>query len=68
MRQILFTIELILILLISVSVSAIDIDSLLIKSVGGPSALDSIAAMTGYRAEGSVILNGQPGRFVEYFA
>ena len=46
---------------------AIDLDSLFVQSVGGPVAVDNLRRMISYQAEGSVVLNGMPGRFVEYF-
>jgi len=58
---------LVLTLGIGASAAAFDLDSLLIESVGGPDAVDSIAAMKSYMTEGSIILNGVPGRFTEYF-
>ncbi len=53
--------------LMAATSAAIDLDSLFVQSVGGPAAVDSLRRMTSYQAEGSVVLNGMPGRFVEYF-
>ncbi len=54
-------------LLLIVPVAAVEVDSLLVASVGGPAAVDSLRGMTSYTAEGVVTLNGLPGRFTEYF-
>lgn len=54
-------------LLMAATSVAIDLDSLFVQSVGGPAAVDSLRRMTSFQAERSVILNGMPGRFVEYF-
>ena len=45
-----------------------NLDSLLVQSVGGPAALDSLHCVSSFRAEGVVDLNGQAGRFVELFS
>jgi hypothetical protein len=52
---------------LGVSGYAFNLDSLLVVSVGGPEALDSIKHLRSFRAEGSINLNGQQGRFIEYF-
>lgn len=54
--------------LMAASVCAIDLDSLFVVSVGGPAAVDSLRRLTSYHAEGSMVLNGTPGRFVEDYA
>lgn len=57
-----------LFLCLSAPVGALNLDSLLVESIGGPAALDSLKTIYNYRAEGSVELNGQPGTFNMYFA
>lgn len=52
---------------VSAQVVAFNLDSLLIVSIGGSGAYDSLKHLISYRTEGSVNLNGQHGRFVEYF-
>ena len=54
-------------LLLSVPAAAVEPDSLLVTSVGGPAAVDSLREMTSFTAEGAVTLNGLQGRFTEYF-
>ena len=54
-------------LLLAVPAVAVEVDSLLVASVGGPAAVDSLREMTSFTAEGAVTLNGLPGRFTEYF-
>jgi hypothetical protein len=54
-------------LFVVTSISAFNLDSLFIVSIGGPEAYDSLKHLNSYRAEGSVNLNGQQGRFEEYF-
>ncbi len=49
------------------SAAAIDLDSLLVRSIGGPAALDSVRTLKAYRSEGSMSLNGTEGKYVEYF-
>ncbi len=46
---------------------AFDLDSLLVVSIGGPEAYDSLKLLTSYHAKGSVDLNGLQGRFDQYF-
>jgi hypothetical protein len=41
---------------------------LLVQSIGGPVALDSLVAASTFRAIGTADLNGQKGRFTEVFA
>lgn len=47
---------------------AIDLDSLLTGSVGGIPALKAISSLTTVSSFGSVVLNGEEGRFTQYFA
>ncbi len=47
--------------------ASIDLDSLFVESVGGPEAVDSLRRLTSYRAEGTMDLMGNVGRFVEYY-
>lgn len=47
---------------------AFDLDSLLVESVGGERALESISDIRTVSATGSVVLNGEVGRFNQYFA
>ncbi len=47
--------------------SALDLDSLLTRSIGGPEALINVQSLRTSRAEGSMILSGTRGRYVEYF-
>jgi hypothetical protein len=47
---------------------AFDADSLLIQSIGGIQALDSLRSVRYSHTEGRLTLNGQPGRFESYFA
>jgi hypothetical protein len=54
-------------LFVVTSISAFNLDSLFIVSIGGPESYDSLKHLSSYRAEGSVNLNGQQGRFEEYF-
>jgi len=53
--------------IIATPLYAFNLDSLLIASIGGHEAYDSLQHLTSFRAEGAVNLNGQQGRFVEYF-
>jgi hypothetical protein len=46
---------------------AADLDSLLIQSIGGMEALDSLAQIRSYRAEGAARFNGLHGRFTATF-
>ena len=55
------------VVLTAVSAGAIDLDSLFVKSVGGPEAVDSLRRMTSYKADGTMNMMGMEGRFVEYF-
>ncbi len=48
-------------------VSAFDLDSLLVKSVGGEAALERLKGATSSFSGGTVVLNGEPGRFEQYF-
>ncbi|MBU8932966.1 MAG: retroviral-like aspartic protease family protein [candidate division Zixibacteria bacterium] len=57
-----------LFILISADASATNLDSLFIKSVGGKTAFDSLQRISSFRAEGTINLNGQAGRFVEIFS
>lgn len=52
----------------SSSTNAIDLDSLLIESVGGPTAVDSIRAMRSFQITGTATLNALEGTFTEVFA
>jgi hypothetical protein len=57
-----------ILLIVAVSpLSAFDLDSLFVKSIGGPTALDSLRQLRSVATEGKVILNGQVGRFRQYF-
>jgi hypothetical protein len=56
-----------LIVAIAAPVLAFNIDSLLVKSVGGRQALDTLARVTGFRETGKVNLYGAAGKFVEIF-
>ncbi len=47
------------------SVLSMDLDSLLIKSVGGEEGLRTVSTMTSFRATGEVTMNGLKGRFVQ---
>ncbi|MDX9858376.1 MAG: retropepsin-like aspartic protease [candidate division Zixibacteria bacterium] len=47
---------------------ALNLDSLLVQSVGGPAALDSLRTFHNYRAAGRVSLNGRPGEFTMFYA
>ncbi len=47
------------------STSAIDLDSLLFKSVGGEEGLKTVSTMISFRATGEVTMNGLKGRFVQ---
>ena len=49
-------------------VPAFDLDSLLVKSVGGQAALEKLRAAKSYRIEGEMALNAMPGRFVISYA
>lgn len=51
-------------LLIAGTATAIDLDSLLVQSVGGPAAYERIANMKSAYSEGDLLLNGTPGTFV----
>ncbi|MEA2030209.1 MAG: retroviral-like aspartic protease family protein [candidate division Zixibacteria bacterium] len=64
-----FNFLLVFILLIAgVNFASPNLDSLLVQSIGGQTALDSLKHITSFRAEGNVNLNGQSGRFYELFA
>jgi len=60
-------ITLVALLTFSPVVNAFNLDSLLIKSVGGKPALKSLKEMKTYATWGEVTLNGQKGHFVQYF-
>lgn len=53
--------------LIVSQVHAFNLDSLLIASIGGPEAYDSLRHLSSSRVEGSINLNGQQGQFLQYF-
>lgn len=55
-------------LLVAATTGAVDLDSLLVQSIGGPDALDTIAAMTSYRTEGVANINGLVGEYTQLFA
>ncbi|MBD3403107.1 hypothetical protein GF420_09455 [candidate division GN15 bacterium] len=63
----LITIILLLASLAPRSADALDLDSLLIASAGGPDAFDTLRNVESYRVDGNVTLNGQPGDFTMYF-
>jgi len=54
-------------LLLSISVHSIDLDSLLIKSVGGQKALDRIKSLKSYRMTGKMNWNGLEGAYEGLF-
>ncbi|MBU0983988.1 MAG: retroviral-like aspartic protease family protein, partial [candidate division Zixibacteria bacterium] len=43
---------------------AVDLDSLLANSVGGPAAVTALRGVTSFRGTGTVKINDQPGQFV----
>ncbi len=47
--------------------NAVDIDSLLVQSIGGPDALKTVRNLKTCRTEGTVNLNGMPGTFVDIY-
>ncbi|HUV31000.1 MAG TPA: aspartyl protease family protein [Acidobacteriota bacterium] len=47
---------------------AVNLDSLLIVSIGGRTALERLATVDNYRTEGTVSINGQQGTFVSVYA
>jgi len=56
-----------IILLISSQIQAFNVDSLLIKSVGGQEAYTQLEELKSFSVEGTVNFNGSPGTFIEYF-
>ena len=48
--------------------AGIDLDSLLIETVGGREAFEKLAMVTSYHADGTVIINSRKGRFVKEYA
>ncbi|MFH1374716.1 MAG: aspartyl protease family protein [bacterium] len=50
-----------------VSAAAFNLDSLLVVSVGGPAARDSLQRLTSLYTAGTVDINGLQGRFEQYF-
>jgi len=48
------------------TVSAVELEKLLVNSVGGERAMEKIRRTKSYHVSGSVSLNGMPGRFVEH--
>jgi len=48
--------------------TGIDLDSLLIETVGGREAFEKLAEVTSYHAEGTVFINSQQGHFVMEYA
>ncbi len=55
------------VMLAGVSAAAFNLDSLLVVSVGGPAARDSLQRLTSLYAAGTVNINGLEGRFEQYF-
>lgn len=56
-------------LLVTISPAAeVDLDSLLVESIGGPAALDTLSNVHAYRADGRIVLNGRSGEFSTYYA
>jgi hypothetical protein len=51
-----------------ISAAAFNLDSLLVQSVGGPAAVDSLKAMPTFEATGTVTLNALEGTFDEVYA
>lgn len=54
-------------LMLGTTSQAFDLDSLLVKSVGGPGAVAFLRSATSYRATGTLTINSMAGRFEEYF-
>ncbi len=67
MRIFLVSIFLISLVLCFSPASAIEPDSVFIRSVGGQEALDSLNTFSSFRVEGSAALNDKTGTFVELF-
>ena len=57
----------ILIIIISSITHAFDLDSLLLKSIGGPKAYNQLEKLKSYSFEGRVNFNGVTGTFSQYF-
>ncbi len=57
--------SLIVLLLSGVCASALDVDSLLLKSVGGEAGYRTVSTMISFRATGEVTMNGLKGRFLQ---
>ncbi len=66
MRRI-FGITLFLATLATLSARAVDLDSLLLKSVGGTPAIETLEKMTSLQVEGTVRMNDMVGRFTEVY-
>ncbi|MBD3256908.1 hypothetical protein GF377_00650, partial [candidate division GN15 bacterium] len=62
-RRLLVGMAIILFLLAGTRLSAFDLDSLLVKSVGGSAAVERIERLDSYYATGTITLNGMPGKF-----
>lgn len=50
------------------SAASIDLDSLLVETIGGREAFEKLATVTSYHADGTVIINSQKGHFVMEYA
>ncbi len=55
-------------LLLGSCAQAVDIDSLLVASIGGTDARTTLAGLQSYRTEGSANLNGLTGEYTQVFA
>ncbi|HPC10728.1 MAG TPA: aspartyl protease family protein [candidate division Zixibacteria bacterium] len=53
---------------VAAAAGAVDVDSLLVQSVGGPEAYRTLAAMTSYRTEGKADINGLEGTYTQIYA
>jgi hypothetical protein len=53
-------------LCLPLAAQAFNLDSLIEKSIGGPKGVKQLADMKSYSVYGKVLLNGQPGTYVEH--
>lgn len=66
-RGIYFVLLVALVLSLATSATGLDVDSILVRSIGGETALEAVRNMDYAWAAGSVDFNGQAGSFASYF-
>ncbi|UCG61298.1 MAG: aspartyl protease family protein [Candidatus Zixiibacteriota bacterium] len=63
-----FVISLFVYLMLTASPGAVELQDLLLKSVGGEEALNTLRNLKAVKSTGRLVLNGQEGEFLQYFA